>query len=83
MMTKEEALELMKEVILIIKNDTDKLMTDRSYMLSWLENNKKLDAVVKELSSCDMLWIDEQYGPWFKENIEPDLPDLPDLPSKV
>lgn len=72
-MTKEEVFELMKEVVLAIKDDSDKMKTDRSYMTSWLDKNKELDAAIKELNSCDMLWLDDSYGPWFDENIRPNL----------
>lgn len=76
-MTKEKVFELMKELVLSVKDDNDKLISDRGYITAWLDKNKELDIALKQLDSCEMTWLDEQYGPWFEENIKPNMPDMP------
>ena len=69
-MKKEELFERLKDSILTIVRKNDELRTNSLLRLKWLENSQKIDAALKELNSCDMLWLNDEYGKWFKDNKE-------------
>lgn len=75
-MTKEESLELMKWLILQLRDNGQKLKDDPMLMADWVAKQKHLETSVKALNSCDALWINDNYGVWYKKEIEPIIPAI-------
>ena len=69
-MTKEQILELLKQQILTLR-DNDPAFKDQMYKLDWSEKTNLLTKEIKKMNSCDMLWLDEKYGEFFKKEIQP------------
>ena len=68
-MTKEEILEAMKEWVLSMQKLSAK--------------EKAVQESLKNLNSCDMLWITDQYAKFHKAEIAPNIPkDLPKIPDQ-
>jgi len=74
-MTKEEIFKLMKEVILALKDEEDKLMNDSLFQQEWSKKHKAVDSAIKQLNSCDASWLTDEYAKWFKAEIEPNIPE--------
>ena len=67
-MTKEEVLAEMKAVVLDMKK-----MSVRQ---------KNLVEEAGKLNSCDASWVNDEYGAWFKSEIQPHLPEDMDTTIK-
>jgi len=82
-MTKEEVLELLKHLILILRDQKEKL-NDARLMADWVAKYKHLCKEHEKLSSCDILWVGDEYDKWYKKEIKPFISkDLLDLLPKI
>lgn len=70
-MRKEEILKEWKEIILIMVNDGQKMVTDPELAKSFSDRSKALIIDMKDLNSCDSCWVNDQYGKWFNKYITP------------
>jgi len=73
-MTKEEILKEWQELIIALKE------ADKQHPFDGREGKSRyavLNEAIKQLNSCDALWLSEQYSKWFEESIKPFIPDLP------
>ena len=80
--TKEEALEIMKKLVVDLKEG--QIFTGDGKLQAWKDNREEMGATIKQLNSCDMLWLEEKYGAWFRKTFPGKLTDkitdeLPDL----
>lgn len=64
-MTKEEVLKKMKDSIMELYARRVDLKKEEAFK-EWHNRWKPIEKEVKSLSSCDLQWVDEQYGKWFK-----------------
>ena len=72
-MNKEEALSLIKHLITELRDNEAILKANPKLMQDWVAKQKHLDEQVKKLNSCDMLWLDEKYGEWFRKEVKPHI----------
>ena len=70
-MTKEETFELLKWVILQLRDNSDKLRDDPAFSRDWLAKQNYLKSCVNALSDDDKQWMDSQYSVWHKKEILP------------
>lgn len=70
-MRKEEILKEWKEIILIMVNDGQKMVTDPELKKSSHARLSALIIEIKNLNSCDVCWINDQSGKWFNKYITP------------
>ena len=73
-MTKEQCLEFMKWLILQLKDNGHKLKDDPMLMADWVAKQKHLETSVKTLNSCDALWLEDNYGAFYKQVIKSNIP---------
>lgn len=72
-MKKEQILDLLKDTVLTLKDKSKELSKNDLLYKAWKEQNKRVAEEVKKLDSCDMLWISDEYGKWFKQHILPEV----------
>jgi len=65
---KEELLDQYKDLILTMALKGDELKTNEVLLRKWSGNKVKLEEAMKELNSCDALWMGDAYSKWFREN---------------
>lgn len=70
-MTKEESLELLKHLVLQLRDHSKKIQADPRMMLDWSAKAKFLKASLKSLNSCDANWVNDNYLVFFKKEIQP------------
>jgi len=73
-MTKEECFELMKWLILQVRDNGENLKSDEMLKADWVAKQKHLDSAIKTLNSCDALWLNDVFGLWHRKEIEPNIP---------
>ena len=69
-MNKEEILERLKDSVLTILRKGKEFRENPPLFQKWQENYHKLENGIKSLNSCDCLWVNDEYGKWFKEHEE-------------
>ena len=83
-MTKEEIFTALKEVILVLRDEGEKFLSDKVFQQECLQKQAAVQQAVKELNSCDMLWLSEVYEKWFTQEIRPYADKLdPDTKAKL
>jgi hypothetical protein len=70
-MNKEEALDLLKHLILQLRDHSKELQSDPRLMQDWAAKNNHLQSLLKSLNSCDTLWINDSYAIFHKQEIQP------------
>lgn len=70
-MNKEEALELMKHLILQLRDDAKALKEDARLMQDWVAKQKHLNSEISKMNSCDASWLNDQYLAWFNKEMKP------------
>ena len=70
-MTKEEILELLKAQMLALRDRSTELQKNSRLRADWVAKTKHMQDTIKNISSCDAIWLDEEYGKWFKKEIQP------------
>ena len=70
-MNKEKIFEEMKALILVVKDEGDKLTNDVAFKKQWQERESKLVNAMENIDSCEALWLNEKYGEWYAKEIEP------------
>ena len=69
-MSKEEILELLKHLVLQIRDNGEKLQDER-FKADWNTKNSLLSEAIKSLNSCDCNWVNDEYGEWHRKEIVP------------
>ena len=83
-MNKEEILDLLKHLILQLRDHSKELQADPKLMRDWIAKNNHLQASIKSLNSCDANWINDQYGKFHQQEIQPYVAKLdPKLLKKL
>jgi hypothetical protein len=75
-MNKEELLDLLKHLILQLRDHSKELQSDPRLMKDWVAKSKHLQNSLGLLNSCDALWVSENYGKWHKQEIQPYISKL-------
>lgn len=70
-MNKEESLELLKHLILQLRDHSKEIQSDTRMMLDWSAKAKAVEASLKSLNSCDANWVNDNYSVFFKKEIQP------------
>jgi hypothetical protein len=84
MTTKEEILEALKDLVLGLMKNPEKLKDNIIYQASWVNRQQEIGIAVKTLNSCDTLWLNDEYGAWFKAEIKPNIKDIdPSIKDKL
>jgi len=68
---KEEILKELKELLLALQNNGQKMVTDSELSKSFTDRSYILSVEMKGLNSCDACWVNDQYGKWFNKYIVP------------
>lgn len=72
-MNKEQILEAFKSSILTIQNKGKELATNKDLYKAWKREVNTINEKIRELNSCDMLWLNDNYAKWSKENLQTDI----------
>lgn len=75
-MTKEEMLKELKSLVQALITDAEKFRSDESFRISWAEKQRTIGVEVNELNSCDLNWLNDEYGEWFNSEIRPHMPEI-------
>ena len=76
-MNREEILETLKELILVLKNNKDLFARDALFVAYWTNKQKAVASEIAHLSPEDNAWLNTEYEKWFQEaNISSDLPSI-------
>jgi hypothetical protein len=75
-MNKEEALELLKHLILQLRDHSKEIQDNPKLMQDWVAKSKYLENAIKSLNTCDSNWINDEYGRFFKKEIQPYISKL-------
>ena len=67
-MNKRQVLKSIQELVLDLVDNSKRLGEDDEYMKAWAQKQKEMDAALKKLNSCDILWVSENYEKWFNSN---------------
>ena len=79
---KEEAFKLLTELVgMVIEDQGKSLDTNENVKREWLYRKQELDKAMEQMNSCDMCWLNDKYGEWFRENVERKIP--PELIEKI
>jgi hypothetical protein len=70
-MTKEEILELMKWLILELRDHEEELKTDTRRRADWTGKSAYMQSEVAKLNSCDLNWLNDEYGKWASKEVTP------------
>ena len=77
-MNREQILASLKSSILTIRDKGKELATNEDMYKAWVKENNIIREEVNKLDSCDMLWLNDEYGKWFREEIQPIVEKLSD-----
>lgn len=75
-MSKEIVLQNMKDIVLFMEGKTIQDLKKPEVKKIFDEKKDHIDKGCKSLNTCEMLWVDEQYGKFIKEIIEPRHKDI-------
>lgn len=75
-MNKEEVLDLLKHLILQLRDHSKEIQADPKLMKDWVAKSDHLAKSMKALSSCDSLYIADEYGKWWTKEIKPYIAKL-------
>lgn len=72
-MNKEQALEIWKDGVRLLESYKGKPMfklsdDDRKKII---EIKVRIESAIKDLNSCDAVWVSEEYTKWFKKEMYP------------
>jgi hypothetical protein len=70
-MNKNEVLDLLKHLILQLRDHSKELQGDPKLMRDWIAKNNHLQDSIKSLNSCDAVYINDEYAKWYKQEIQP------------
>ena len=70
-MSKEEILELMKWLILELRDHETELKTDTGRRADWTGKSAYMQSEVAKLNSCDLNWLNDEYGKWASKEVKP------------
>lgn len=70
-MNKVEILELMKWLILELRDHDKELKTDPRRQADWRGKSAYMQSEVAKLNSCDLNWLNDEYGKWERKEVKP------------
>lgn len=70
-MNKDDILSMLKSQVLALRDQSREIESDKRLQLDWSEKTKFLINNIHGLNSCDMLWLNDEYGKWFDKEISP------------
>jgi hypothetical protein len=70
-MTKEEIFELMKVLILELRNHEEELKTDGRKRMDYTAKSAYIESEVAKLNSCDANWLNDEFGKWHSKEVKP------------
>lgn len=83
-MNKESILIELQNLVRILKDNQDKLKEDAEFRTKWQEAQQELGIATKKLNSCDMSWLNDEYGKWYKKEILPAMANVdPSIKDKL
>ena len=83
-MTKEEVLNDLKELVIALRDNSEKLRSDPVFAAGWLSKQKSVSLEASRLNSCDASWLNDEYGEWFRQEIEPAIENVdPSVKDKL
>ena len=71
LMNKVEALDLLKHLILQLRDDSPRLQSDPNLMKDWAVKSQIVQKELSALNSCDSDWVGTEYSKFFKQEISP------------
>lgn len=81
LMSKEEIIDLIKHLILQLRDNEKALKENPRLMQDWIAKQKHLDESIKQLNSCDASWVNDNYIVWFNKEIAPHTSFISSLPK--
>lgn len=69
------ALKALQDVILFMANNRGKIKGNPTMTEEFFRLKADMDKKISSLNSCDALWVTDEYGKWFKTEIEPRFKD--------
>lgn len=75
-MDKNEVLCLLQNLILQLRDESSLLQSDSNLKKDWVVKHQVLQRELKNLNSCDSLWLNEEYGKFFRKEIAPSIAKL-------
>jgi len=70
-MDKQEILDLLKHLILQLRDHSKDIQKDPRLMQDFIAKAKHLENILQSLNSCDALYIEDEYGKFFKKEVQP------------
>ncbi len=70
-LSKEEVLNLLKELVAQVRDNGEKLKHDKRMYDEFVVRRSTLNNAVNSLNSCDSSWVNDEFGKWHKIEIEP------------
>jgi len=69
-LSKEQVFERLKDLILTLARKGKEFKDNEALRQKWSDNRDVVNKAAKGLSSCDILWLSEQYEQWFNSSDE-------------
>ena len=83
-MNKEQTLEKLKELVLVLRDRSGDFRKDPQLAEEWLKKEREVTKSLKSMNSCDVSSLNDEYGAWFKKEIQPHIDKLdPELRAKL
>ena len=70
-MNKEQALELLKHLILRLRDNSKTIQADPKLMHDWVAKFKHVEVFIKELGPEDNRWLESEYSKFFQKEVRP------------
>ena len=70
-MNKEQALELLKHLILRLRDNSKTIQADPKLMQDWVAKFKHVEVSIKELGPEDNRWLESEYSKFFQKEVRP------------
>jgi hypothetical protein len=70
-MNKEQALELLKHLILQLRDNSKTIQADPKLMHDWIAKFKHVEISIKELGPEDNRWLESEYSKFFQKEVRP------------
>lgn len=70
-MDKQQALELLKHLILQLRDNSKSIQSNSQLMHDWIAKFKHVEAFIKELNPEDHKWLESEYSKFFQKEVHP------------
>ena len=76
MTKKEQALEMMKSLVLALKNQGEEMQENPELVQRWQEKSNELGEIVKTFSIEEKEWFEAEYEKWIWEKLGKDIAEI-------